>query len=387
MEFMNTFKNKVGLLLCGSIAVSRAKQVYDELSVNYDVKVAATKAAEQIYANEFGKDIYFDLFNQEENQEVNHIKYFKDVQTIIVYAATYNTINKFANGINDDFILSSLSAFTREIIFVPAMNDNMWTSEILQANITKIKETNARFKFIDPIVGRLREGSVSIGHVADTDVIVNYVNGLLAKKILAGKKIVIASGAMQASIDKVRVLTNKSSGKFAYEFATQMSLLGAEVTWLDNSNYFARGVNKILVNTNEEMINESKKYISDDVIYFSLTAGSDFKVENILNDKISSDNNLTLQLVKDVKILEKIREYNSKFKLVAFKLSDDEMDARNILEKYKCDYVFWNNLDTIGSQNVIGKLISNNNEVVVNDSKSNSATKIINEIFGSNNGR
>lgn len=376
-------KTKIGLLFTGSIAVSRAKEVKKEFEKHFELIICATNSAKKIYKNEFGKEIYFDLFNANENREVNHIKYFKKCSVIIVYAATYNTINKFANGINDDFILASLSAFTKDIIFVPAMNENMYTSEILQENITKIKNLNKRFHFIDPIVGRLREGNIALGHVANTEDILFFIQSLLFNKKLNGKKIIVASGAMQTKLDKVRVISNLSSSNFAKHLVQHLSNLGANVIWLDNSNKQVRGVNKYIVNTNKETIKQAIKYLDDEMTYISLTAGSDFKLKEIFKEKISSEENITLNLVKEDKILEKIQEklHNKNIDYIAFKLSSKQEDAYKLLNKCNCSYVIWNDLETINKNLVNGELISYNQNVKLKGSKAKISLEIIKKIF------
>lgn len=379
--FQTKTKINIGLIFCGSIAVTRAKSVYDAFSEKYEVKVTATKSAEKLYQNEFGKDLVIDLFSKNENEKVSHIKYFKECEVIIVYAATYNTINKFANGINDDFILASLSAFAKDIIFVPAMNDNMWNSEILQDNISKIKALSQRFHFINPIVGRLREGTVAIGHVEDTEVILNYVSGILKTKDLFGKKVIVASGSMKSKIDDVREITNSSSGNFAVEFVRQLKLRGANIIWIDNSNHRVSNVDKYVANTNEETIDIAKKFIDADTYYFSLTAGTDFDIKNITNGKLNSKEEFTLQLVPSKKILDELREFNSEFKLISFKLSENVDKAYDHMKKYKSDFVVWNNLKTPRSKNVEGSLITNDNEINLSGTKSEVANIVINRVF------
>lgn len=334
-------KVKIGVLFTGSIAVVRAKKFNEELKEHFDVIIGATTSAQKIYQNEFGRDIYFDLFSKNENQDVNHIKYFSKCEAIIVYAATYNTINKFANGINDNFLLASLSAFTKNIIFVPAMNTNMYTSEILQENIKKIQNLSSRFHFIDPIVGQLREGSHAIGHVANNPEILAYVVSLMSAKKLMGKEIVVASGSMHSKIDDVRVISNLSSSTFAKYFVQHLKNLGANVIWLDSSHKQVRGVEKQLVKTNQETVQMALKYLKQGSTYISLTAGSDFEVDVKQVGKISSQNNLQLNFIKAEKILAQIQKklHNKNINYVAFKLSSNPLEGKDLLKKYNCSYV------------------------------------------------
>ena len=129
------------------------------------------------------------------------------------------------------------------------------------------------------------------------------------------------------------------------------------------------------------MIEKSKELINDDVYYFSLTAGSDFVLNQKSKVKISSKEEITINLIPAPKIISELRKYNQNFKVIGFKLSDDINDSIKLMRKYNLDYVVYNSLDTISSNNVNATLISNTNSIDIHGSKSEVSYKIIKEVF------
>lgn len=366
-------KKKITLLICGSIALSRAKSVYQQFCVYYDVNLLFTKSALKIFKNEFSNidENFLNLINFEKFT-------ISESDCVVVYAATYNTINKYVNKIVDTKFMDQLLNYKKQIIFVPAMNNNMYTSEIFQYNLNKLKSHNKVF-VIEPIIGKLREGHNAIGHVADSEEIVITTLIKTAKFNLKNKNCIVASGAMKVNVFDSVNLTNMSSSTFAFYFVKVLHSMGANVTWIDNSLKRVDGVKKVFASTNVEMVEQSCKHLTNNSWYFSLTAGSDFMLKNYKINK----QNVSLSFIPNIKIIEQIQKKSThkSVKFIGFKLSNDVNKAYEILNKYNLEYVIWNEIETLNSKKVSGKIISKNKEIDFCSSKLMASYLIIKNIF------
>ena len=136
-----------------------------------------------------------------------HIILTRKSSLIVVLPATANIIAKFANGIADDLASTSLIAANNQIIFVPAMNVEMWNNSINASNVKKLIKKG--IEFIGPEYGNLSCGEIGLGRVSNenkiSNVILDYIN---KTNKLSGKKCIVTAGPTIESIDMVRYISN-----------------------------------------------------------------------------------------------------------------------------------------------------------------------------------
>ncbi|HOX55245.1 MAG: flavoprotein [Candidatus Omnitrophica bacterium] len=178
-------KNKNIILgVTGSIAAYKACDIIRQLKEKgFSVEVIMTKDAEEfitpltlqtLSGNKVHRNM-FDLASEEYN--VEHISLADKADAVLVAPATANIIGKVASGICDDLLTCVIMATKAKVIFAPAMNDGMYSNKILQDNITRLKGSG--YKFIGPIKGRLANGKIGVGHLAEVDTIVQELAKLL----------------------------------------------------------------------------------------------------------------------------------------------------------------------------------------------------------------
>ena len=161
----------------GSIAAYKACDIIRRLKEKkIAVTVIMTKDAEEfitplslqtLSANRVYRDL-FELVSGEYSAE--HISLAKKADLVLVAPATANIIGKAANGICDNLLSCVIMATDAPVAFAPAMNDGMYNNKILQDNIAKLKKFG--YKFIGPQKGKLADGKIGMGHLADIDTIV-----------------------------------------------------------------------------------------------------------------------------------------------------------------------------------------------------------------------
>ncbi len=170
-----------------------------------------------------------DMFEDPKTWDVEHISLAKRADVFLIAPATANVIGKIANGIADDMLTTTVMATKAKVLIAPAMNTNMYENPILQRNINTLKELG--YNFVEPESGRLACGDTGKGKLASPETIVDEVVKLLSKEQdLKGKSIIVTAGPTVESIDPMRYITNRSTGKMGYSIAKEAIERGADVT-------------------------------------------------------------------------------------------------------------------------------------------------------------
>jgi phosphopantothenoylcysteine decarboxylase / phosphopantothenate---cysteine ligase len=164
----------------------------------------------------------------EPGRALAHVRLGQDADIIIVAPATAHLIARAAQGLADDALTAVLLARTAPLLLAPAMNDEMYARSQTQANLKKLRAEGAAL--VGPEIGALAEGpSERPGRMSEPETIMAHAARLLRRGRLQGTKVVVTAGPTRESIDPVRVVTNRSSGKMGYRVAEAAWERGAEV--------------------------------------------------------------------------------------------------------------------------------------------------------------
>tara|TARA_B110001454_G_scaffold147353_1_gene136807 strand:+ start:389 stop:1591 length:1203 start_codon:yes stop_codon:yes gene_type:complete len=351
---MNILKNK-NILLCitGSIAAYKACELLRLLiKEGANIQVMMSKSAEKFIgvatlAALSNNEVLTNLFPDKPKGGMDHVNLSFELDAIIVAPATANILCKAANGIADEIVSTTLSICDVPILFAPAMNFRMWNNEGTINAVEILKER--KNIIIPPEDGQLASLHRGKGRLADFNNIMNNIRKLFNQNlILENKKILITAGPTQEPIDPVRFITNHSSGKMGYAIAKAAKEYGAEVTLISGPVSIANipGINKIEINTAEQMNNEITNELSskDFDFIFMAAAVSDYKPIKYSNQKIKSKKNIqNLKLEKSIDIMANTI---SKYKgiKIAFSLETEngEKNAINKMKTKGADYIILN---------------------------------------------
>ncbi|HEX2610185.1 MAG TPA: bifunctional phosphopantothenoylcysteine decarboxylase/phosphopantothenate--cysteine ligase CoaBC [Gemmatimonadales bacterium] len=164
----------------------------------------------------------------EPGRALAHVRLGQDAAIIIVAPATAHLIARVAQGLADDVLTALLLARTAPLVMAPAMNDEMYARPETQANLERLRARGV--VLVGPELGALAEGpSERPGRMSEPDTIMAYAARVLRAGRLQGAKVVVTAGPTRESIDPVRVVTNRSSGKMGYRVAEAAWERGAEV--------------------------------------------------------------------------------------------------------------------------------------------------------------
>lgn len=170
----------------GSIACYKACDVVSSLKKlkNTQVHVVMTPAAARFvspltFQTLSGNPVYSDLFETTQDWDLLHTSLSMAADLVLVCPATMNVLGKLAHGICDDLVTSVVFATKAPVLIVPAMNLQMYKHPANKANLKTV--AGYGYEFIGPKHGMLACGVEGIGHIEETQAIVDAVSKRLKK--------------------------------------------------------------------------------------------------------------------------------------------------------------------------------------------------------------
>jgi phosphopantothenoylcysteine decarboxylase/phosphopantothenate--cysteine ligase len=218
---------------CGGIALYKVPLLISRLrELGADVQVVMTEAATKFvspltFQTVSGNPVHTDLFAPPERWNVEHVALAERADLAVVAPATANIIGQAAGGLADDFLSTTLLALTCPVLFVPAMNVNMYGHPAVKRNIETLRGFG--HEVMEPDTGRLASGSVGAGRYPETERILAACLRLLGPGDFRGVKVVVTAGPTREPFDPVRFVSNPSTGRMGYALAAEARERGAEV--------------------------------------------------------------------------------------------------------------------------------------------------------------
>lgn len=382
---MSVFTGKKIILgVCGGIAAYKSAELL-RMFVKQDaeVQVIMTPAAEQFVAPMTfqalsANPVRSDLFDPAAEAGMGHIELARWADLIVIAPATANTIAKISQGIADNLLTTVCLASSSALVIAPAMNQQMWRSEVNQENIQRF-HTRTCVSLVGPAQGEQACGDTGPGRMEEPETIVQFCERQLQQinkqtvltDWLKGKKILITAGPTIEDIDPVRYITNRSSGKMGYAIAQAAMQAGAKVSLVSGpvSLTEPEGVKCYRVRSAMQMHQSVFEHLEKTDIFVATAAVADYRPINTQNQKIKkSQDSMTLELVKNPDILSDVTAQKDRPFSVGFAAETTE------LEKYAVDKLQRKNLDMIAA-NVVGS--DNNGQSKGFDADTNELTLFI----------
>ena len=356
----NLSKRKILLIICGGISAYKSLELIRLLKKqDAVVKTILTKSAKEfvtplsVASLSQGK-VYDDLFNAENEAEMDHISLSRWADVILVVPATANTISKLSAGSSDDLASTVILASDKDIFLTPAMNVRMWEHPSTKQNLNKLKSYG--YKIIGPEIGDMACGEFGEGKMTEPKDIFQTIQTYFGELNKNQKlKALVTAGPTNEYIDPVRFITNKSSGKQGYALAKSLAKRGFQTTLISGPTNLQidSNINLIKVETADEMFKATQENLPADVAIFS-AAVADFKVKERKNEKMKKQEYLNLELEKNIDILNYVSKHNSlRPKLVigfAAETNNIQENAQKKLVEKNCDWIIANDV----SNNSIG---------------------------------
>ncbi len=316
---MKTKNKKILIVIGGGISAYKSLDLIRFLKKDgYEVKTVLTRSGKQFVTplslvSLSGGKVYENLFDKENEAEIDHIALSRWADLILVVPATANIISKLGQGKAEDLASTILLASNKDIILVPAMNVRMWGHKATQENCKKL--ITYGYKFLGPTEGQMACGEFGKGKMLSPKKIYTEIKNYFYKRdIVKNKKFkaLVTTGPTREYLDPVRFISNESSGKQGYEIALALKRMGVKTTLIvgPSNLQIEKGLKVIKVKTSDEMFNAVKKSLPVDVAVCT-AAVSDFKPSTFRKNKIKKNKSKeTIDLDGTIDILNYIGKNN-----------------------------------------------------------------------------
>ena len=275
----------------GGIAAYKACDLVSRLrKCGAEVRVVMTKAATQFvsplsFETLSSHQAYTDSFDR--RYEIGHVALARWADLLIVAPATADCMGKYACGIADDLLSTTLCAMRGKVLFAPAMNSGMWKSPAVQANYELLRSRGTYF--VGPESGHLACGDDDIGRMSEPATIVQAACEILCpRRDFEGLRVLVTAGPTVERIDPVRYITNRSTGKMGYAIAEAARDRGADVVLVSGPTSLATPANLEFIGI--ESCAELHDAVLDEAeradIVIQAAAPADFTPENCAGGKI-----------------------------------------------------------------------------------------------------
>lgn len=299
--------------------------------------------------------VYSDMFAEKSSQFTEHISLADWADVFVVAPATANVIGKYANGIADDCLTTTLLAFDKKVFLAPAMNVKMYHNKVVQDNIKKLQSLGVNM--ILPHKGELACGVVGDGRMAEPETIFQTIEfHINQSQVFNGKRVCITAGPTYEQIDAVRFIGNYSSGRMGFELARVFAEKGAEVCLITGPTQLSiehKNIKRIDVKTAAQMYDETVKAFEVSDIAILSAAVADYTPKTAFDNKLKKKyDNLVVELVPTKDILAELgRRKKDNQLLIGFALeTDNELEnAKDKLQRKNLDFIVLNSLNDKGA--------------------------------------
>ena len=343
----------VVLGVSGSIAAVKTVELAHELRrQGAAVRAVMTDSASGIvhpWAVEFATehDVVTELTGRVEHVELCGVDGWGDI--LLLAPATANTVGKVAAAVDDTPVTTCATTALGAgvpVVVAPAMHEPMYDHPGVLDAIDRVESWGV--DFVDP---RIEEGKAKI---ATEDAIVTAVARTAGERPLADEHVVVTAGATTESVDPVRTLSNRASGRTGRAVARACHVLGADVTVVhDGPELPYATVHR--AESAAEMTAAVAAVADEADALVSAAAISDYTLTEADEKIRSGQERLTLELEPTPKLLDAVRADHPDLPIVGFKVESSGDDAslvaraRELRERVDLAFVVGNDASVMGA--------------------------------------
>ena len=338
----------------GGIAAYKSILLLRQLvQAGHSVQVVMTEAAQQFIAPLTfqalsGRAVRTDLFDAAAENAMDHIALARWADAIVVAPASADFIARLRAGMANDLLSTLCLATEATIVLAPAMNRLMWAHPATQDNLHVLHQRGVHI--IEPESGEQACGEMGVGRMAAPEHIFAAMSRLfstaektVAQKVgdppfWAGKKVLITAGPTVESIDPVRYIANRSSGRMGFTLAQALAEAGAQVTLVAGpvSLPTPPEVQRVDVTTAVEMHQAVMAALEGVDVFIGAAAVADWRMASPAEQKLKKQpgqERLTLELVRNPDILAEVAHADRRPVLVVGFAAETERVLEHAREK------------------------------------------------------
>lgn len=391
-------KKHVLIGISGGIAAYKSLTLIRSFVKNdYEVKVVATDHALEFVTpltieTLSGNKLYNNMFQTGQERTTEHIALAQWADVFVVAPATANIIGKYAHGLADDALSTTLLAYKKILFMAPAMNDAMWDNEAVQANLKILQ--NRGVKILEPGSGFLACNREGKGRMMEPEKIFEAIDNYLCGKN-SGLRALVSAGGTQEPIDAVRYIGNRSSGLMGFCLAESLAQKGVQVDLISGPTSLTTHhplIHRIDVQTAADMLQACQMVASQVDIIIMAAAVADYTPEHAVDYKVKKTDatwQIHLKPTEDILKTLSLHRANDRQIVVGFALetNDEKENAIKKLKTKQLDMIVLNSLNDKGagfSTSTNKVLLIDKNEQVIDiplQSKQAVAEEIVSQIL------
>ena len=375
----------VALGVSGSIAAVRTVELAHELRrQGAEVRAITTPAAEHIihpWALEFATEnpVVTEITGSVEHVELCGREGWADV--LLIAPATANTVGKMAGAIDDTPVTTAATTALGAdvpVVVAPAMHEPMYDHPGVLEALDRLESWGV--EFVDP---RIEEGKAKI---ADEDAIVTELARATADDSLAGERVIVTSGATTESIDPIRTLSNRASGRTGRAVARACYARGADVVLVHDGPDLPWATVES-VESSAEMLDAVQSHAGAADALVSAAAIADYTVDTAA-EKLRSGESRTLELEPTPKLIDTVLEGHPHLTAVGFKAEtggDDDAivkHARALQERVGLAFVVGNDASVMGDVETRALLVDGDDVETVEGTKATLGGAVADRLAG-----
>ena len=327
-------EKRIILGVTGGIAAYKACDLTRQLiRAGACVRVVMTRAATSFVAPLTfqalsGNQVHLDLLDTEEESAMGHIRLARWADLILVAPATADFMARLRAGSAGELLDAVCLAAEVPVALAPAMNRAMWYNPATQENAAILAER--RVHLLGPDKGMQACGESGFGRMMEPIELCQALEAIFTEKTLAGCSVLVSAGPTRESLDPVRYLTNRSSGKMGYALAQAAINAGAKVTLVSGPVLLEPPKEAIVVKveTAADMFNSVIGLASGHDIYIGTAAVADYTPAQVEEGKIKKhDEALTILLNRTRDILSAVAGLPNRPFTVGFAAETGNLEA------------------------------------------------------------
>ncbi len=297
---------------------------------------------------------------------VPHISLAEQSEYFVIAPATADLIARLAAGRADDLLTNLVLASNSPKMLVPAMHPSMWLDPATVANVQTLRDRG--FKVMEPDVGRLTGSDEGQGRFPETASIVKEFDGLTGNiSDLVGIRVLVTAGGTRESIDPVRFIGNRSSGKQGIAIALAAKKRGALVH-LIAANIDEKDVKGIqtthVVSTQEMHEVLTEQFPQCDILIMS-AAVADARPKLVSFEKIKKSLLGTIELTPNTDLIAEMSKSKTNQLMIGFaaETKDHLQESRRKMESKGLDLIYVNDVSGVaifGKDETIGTILTRN---------------------------
>lgn len=296
--------HRIVLGVSGSIAAFKAARLASDLvQAGNEVQTVLTAGGARFispltFEALTGRPVPLDVWDEVRGRSpMGHVEMSRWAEILVVAPASAGAVARLALGLPSDMLGAVALAATCPLLIAPAMETGMWEHPATQEHIRVLRGRDAAV--VGPREGRLASGASGSGRMAEPDEIATEIERLLGhQRDLDGVRVLVTAGPTYESIDPVRFIGNRSSGKMGYAVAEEARARGARVVLVSGPTALPppRGIAIIRVESHAEMREAVLSHVADMDVIVMAAAVADFSPKEPAVRKMKRQEAVTLPL-------------------------------------------------------------------------------------------